>query len=228
MKTLCSTNKPNININEYIDHTLLKANATNKEIINLCDEAKKMHFKSVCVNPSFISLAKKQLEKTNVKICSVISFPLGAMTKTTKMFEANDAIKEGADEIDMVANISHIKDHDYQYVEDEIKSIRKITKDKKIILKVIIETCLLTQEEISQVSLICKKIGVDFVKTSTGFSKYGATTTDVALIRKIVGKNIGVKASGGIHTYDEAMSMIKSGANRIGTSSGVTIINSKK
>ncbi|MBP5301428.1 MAG: deoxyribose-phosphate aldolase [Bacilli bacterium] len=217
-----------MNINEYIDHTLLKANATNKEIINLCDEAKKMHFKSVCVNPSFISLAKKQLEKTNVKICSVISFPLGAMTKTTKMFEANDAIKEGADEIDMVANISHIKDHDYQYVEDEIKSIRKITKDKKIILKVIIETCLLTQEEISQVSLICKKIGVDFVKTSTGFSKYGATTTDVALIRKIVGKNIGVKASGGIHTYDEAMSMIKSGANRIGTSSGVTIINSKK
>ena len=215
-------------INELIDHTLLKADAVNKDIIKLCKEAKKFLFKSVCVNPNFISLAKKELDKTNIKICTVISFPLGAMTKEAKIFEAEDAIDKGADEIDMVINISRVKDHDYEYVEDEIKKIREVTKKKGIILKVILETCLLTKEEIIETSLICKKLKVDFVKTSTGFSKNGATTENVNLIRKTVGNKIGVKASGGIHNYDEAINMIKSGANRIGTSSGVTILSSKK
>lgn len=217
-----------IKVNEFIDNTLLRTDSTKQEISELCEEAKKFAFKSVCINPSFVQFAKKKLNKTNVKVCTVISFPLGAATKKTKIFETINAIENGADEIDMVANISCIKDHDYEYVEDEIKEILKIVKKENKILKVIIETCLLTKEEIIEVSLICKKIKVDFVKTSTGFSKKGATVEDVALIKKVVGNKIGVKASGGIRTYDEAIAMINAGASRIGTSKGVDIIKGCK
>lgn len=217
-----------IKVNEFIDNTLLRADSTKQEISELCEEAKKFSFKSVCVNPSFVQFAKKKLDKTNVKVCTVISFPLGSSTKKTKIFETINAIENGADEIDMVANISCIKDHDYEYVEDEIKEILKIVKKENKILKVIIETCLLTKEEIIEVSLIYKKIKVNFVKTSTGFSKKGATVEDVALIKKVIGNKIGVKASGGIRTHDEAIAMINAGASRIGTSKGVDIIKGCK
>ena len=213
-----------IKINKYIDHTLLKANAISTDIIKLCDEAKKYQFKSVCVNPFFVKLAKKILKDSNVLICTVIGFPLGASTTETKINEALDAIKNKADEIDMVINISLVKEHNYEMIEKEIHKIKKSIG--KHILKVILETCLLTNEEIINASLASKKAGADFVKTSTGFSTGGATIEAVKIMRKAVGKKMGVKASGGIHNFNEALSMIEAGATRIGTSSGIMIMNS--
>lgn len=210
--------------NKYIDHTLLKANALDKDIVKLCDEAKQFHFKSVCINPSYIKLAKSQLAGSDVLVCTVISFPLGASTTKAKVEETLSAIKDGADEIDMVINISRAKEHDYTYIENEIRAIKKACGEHT--LKVILETCLLNDEEIVATSKAAKIAGANFVKTSTGFSTGGATFHAVQLMRKTVGKDMGVKASGGIHTFQEAMAMIEAGASRIGASSGVAIMKS--
>ena len=213
-------------LNKYIDHTLLKADASDDKIIKLCKEAKECDFMSVCVNTSNVSLCKKLLAGTNVKVCCVVGFPLGAMSTNAKTFEADDAIKNGANEIDMVINIGKVKSNDYDNVKNDIASLVNVCKGKAI-LKVIIETCLLTREEKVRVCNIAKEAGADFVKTSTGFSTGGATVDDVKLMRETVGFEMGVKASGGIRTYEDALKMIEAGANRIGTSNGIAIVNAK-
>jgi deoxyribose-phosphate aldolase len=207
---------------KYIDHTLLKADASDEGIIKLCQEAKLYNFASVCVNPGYIGLCKKELEGSNVNVCTVIGFPLGATSTFSKVQETKQAIKDGADEVDMVINISRLKAGDDDYVLNEIRAIRRASKGH--VLKVIIETCLLTDEEKVKACKLSKKAKADFVKTSTGFSTGGATVKDVKLMRKAVGKTMGVKASGGIHNKEEFLSMIDAGATRIGASSGVAII----
>lgn len=210
-------------MNNMIDHTLLLPTATTSDIETLCKEAVESQFFSVCVNPCHVKAAYQALANTSVKVCTVIGFPLGANTTNTKVFETKDAIANGASEIDMVVNIGHVLDHSYTKVEEEITAIKETCMP--YLLKVIFETCLLTDEEIEILCRICKKIGVDFVKTSTGFSNGGATVKSVSLMRKTVGKEIGVKASGGVRTKEIADAMIEAGANRIGTSAGVAIIN---
>jgi len=209
-------------LNKYIDHTCLKANALDKDIEKLCEEAMNYRFKSVCVNPGYVKKAHDLLKKSDVLTCTVIGFPLGATTTKSKVAETLSAIKDGADEIDMVINISRAKEHDYQFIENEIREIRQASKGHT--LKVILETCLLTDEEIVATSIASKNAGADFVKTSTGFSTGGANAHVVELMRKTVGSNMGVKASGGIHSFQEAMAMITAGATRIGASSGVAIM----
>lgn len=211
-----------------IDHTLLKPEASEKEIEILCNEALNFNFASVCVNPCNVELCSGHLKSSNVKVCTVVGFPLGATTTETKYFEAKQAIKNGADEIDMVINIGRLKDQDYQFVFNDIKSISELVKNKNRTLKVIIETCLLTDYEKIIACLIAKKAGADFVKTSTGFSKGGATIRDVALMKFVVGDKLKVKASGGIRTYDDASNMINAGASRLGASAGVKIISGQK
>ena len=202
-------------LNKYIDHTLLKADATSADIKKICDEAIKYDFKSVCVNSCYTSLVKKSLENSSVLVCTVVGFPLGAMSIKSKAFEAKTAIEDGADEIDMVINIGKLKEQDYDYVEKDIQAVRDATKGK--VLKVIIETCLLTCE-------ISVKCGADFVKTSTGFSTGGAKVEDVKLMKDTVADKAMVKASGGIHSREEALAMIENGADRIGASSGIKIV----
>ncbi len=209
-------------INKFIDHTLLKAFATSDEIRKLCEEAKKYNFKSVCVNPVHVSLAKECLEGSDVLVCTVIGFPLGANTKEIKAFETIDAIKNGADEIDMVINIGKAKEHDYTYIEDEIKMVVAASTGKTT--KVIIETCYLNDEEKMNCCLAAKKAKATFVKTSTGFGTGGATANDIRLMRETVGPNMGVKASGGIRNLDDLELMVENGATRIGASSGVAIM----
>ena len=211
-----------MNYAKYIDHTLLKPNATLDDIYALCNEAKEYGFMSVCVNPFFVPFASEYLEGTGVKVCTVIGFPLGATFTKTKIDEARLAIEQGADEIDMVANIGLIKAKAFKFVEEEIKFVREATKGH--VLKVIIETCLLDDEEIVEACLAAKEAGADFVKTSTGFSTGGATVEAVSLMRQTVGEDMGVKASGGIRTHEDMMKMIEAGANRIGTSAGPKII----
>lgn len=213
-------------LSKYIDHTLLKADAKDYEILKLCKEAKEYDFFSVCINPSFIELAKKELEESDVKVCTVIGFPLGATTTETKEFETKDAINKGAHEIDMVINISRLKAKDYEYTLKDIEAVVNAAKDKALV-KVIIETCLLTDEEKVKACEIAKEAGADFVKTSTGFSTGGATKEDIALMRKTVGEGMGVKASGGVRTYEDASLMIESGASRIGASSSIAIVTGK-
>lgn len=208
--------------NKYIDHTLLKSDATIDDIFLLCEEAKKYHFASVCVNPCFVPFAKSYLENSDVKVCTVVGFPLGATFTRTKVDEAMYAIKEGADEIDMVINIGMLKAHQYDYVQEEISLLREVTMGYT--LKVIIETCLLTKEEIIKVSEIIKECKADFVKTSTGYSKGGATIDDVKLIKSVVKDETGIKASGGIRTHEDMVNLIEAGATRIGTSSGTKIL----
>lgn len=208
--------------NKLIDNTLLKADATKEQIIALCEESKKYDFKSVCINPDFISLAKEILKGSDVLICTVIGFPLGSMTTKAKAFEAKDAIEEGADEIDMVINISALKDKNYEYVLNDIKAVREATKGHT--LKVILECCLLTKEEIVKACELCVEAKVDFVKTSTGFSLWGAKVEDVKLMRETVGPEMGVKAAGGVRTHEEMLEMVKNGATRIGTSSGAKLM----
>ena len=215
-----------MNYNKYIDNTLLKADATSEQIKALCEESKKYDFKSVCVNPSFISYSKECLKGSDVLVCTVIGFPLGSMTTEAKVYETKDAINKGADEIDMVINISMAKEHNYDYVEKEIALVKKGCKGR--LLKVILETCLLTDEEIVECSKASVRAGAEFVKTSTGFSKGGATVHAVKLMRETVGDKAGVKASGGIHSYEEAMAMVEAGANRIGASCGVEIVKGQK
>ena len=212
-----------MNINKLIDHTALKPNTTKESILKLITEAKTYDFASVCVNPCWIELAHQELKNTDVKVCTVIGFPLGANTTEVKVFEAKDAIEKGAQEIDMVINIAMLKDKEYDYVENEIHQIVEAAKDKAIV-KVIIETCLLTDEEKIKACELSQKAGADFVKTSTGFSTVGATVHDIALMRKTVGAEMGVKASGGVHTHEEALAMVEAGATRIGASAGVKLL----
>ena len=207
---------------KYIDNTLLKADATKEDIIKLCNESIKFNFKSVCINPSFVSLAHDLLKDSEVLVCTVIGFPLGANTTETKVFETENAIKNGADEIDMVINIGWLKDKQYDNLLNEIKSIKSVCKDK--ILKVIIEACLLTDEEKVKICQISEQAGADFVKTSTGFSLHGATVHDVSLMRNSVSEKVQVKASGGIKTHEQMLDMISAGATRIGTSNGTKLI----
>lgn len=215
------------NLSRYIDHTLLKADATENEVIKLCNEAKEYDFFSVCINPGFVELAAKELRESNVAVCTVIGFPLGASTPETKAFETRDAIQKGAAEVDMVINISKSKDKKDEEVLKDIKAVVDAA-DKKALVKVIIETCLLTDEEKERACKLAKDAGADFVKTSTGFSTGGATKEDIALMRKTVGTEMGVKASGGVRTYEDAVTMIESGATRIGASASIAIVTASK
>lgn len=210
-------------INKYIDHTLLKSDTTERDIIDLCNEAKEHQFYSVCINSSYVALAKQLLERSSVKICSVIGFPLGAMSTEAKVFEAKDAIEKGADEIDMVINIGYLKSKNYVAVFKDISDVKLAIG--RIPLKVIIEISELSKNEIIKASEICLDAKVDFIKTSSGFTKSGATLTAVKIIKKTVRDNAKIKASGGIRDYETAKKYIDVGADRIGTSSGVDIIN---
>lgn len=216
-----------MNINKYIDHTALKPETTILQIEKLCAEAKEFDFFSVCVNSYFVKKAAAFLSGSSVKVCTVVGFPLGASTMETKRFEAMKAITDGAREIDMVINISAIKSQDWQYVLDDMSSLAQVTHQQGAILKVILETCLLTSEEKKKACELAVKAGVDFVKTSTGFSTSGATIEDVKLMRSIVG-NLGVKASGGIRDAETAKKMIEAGATRLGTSASVEIVKGLK
>lgn len=207
-----------------IDHTLLKPEATKEQIVQLCNEAKKYNFASVCINPCYVSLCAKLLQNTSVKVCTVIGFPLGATSTATKAFEAEHTLRDGAKEIDMVINIGMLKSGEYEYVENDIFAVVTTGRRYGALTKVILETTLLTDEEKVKACLIAKRAGADFVKTSTGFSKGGATVGDVALMRKVVGSAMGVKASGGVRTREEALAMVASGADRIGASASVKIV----
>lgn len=211
------------NIASYIDHTLLKPEATKEQIVKLCKEAAEYKFASVCVNPSWVAVSAKELADSPVKVCTVIGFPLGASTSETKAFETADAIQKGAEEIDMVINIGALKSGDEELVKNDIKAVVEAAKGKAIV-KVIIETCLLTDEEKVIASRLSKEAGADFVKTSTGFSTGGATVADVKLMRETVGPDLGVKASGGVRSLEDLQAMIDAGATRIGASSGVQIM----
>lgn len=213
-------------LNKYIDHTILKANASLEAVVKLCQEAKKYDFASVCVNPCFIPVAKKLLAGSNVKVCTVIGFPLGATLPEVKRLETIEAVKEGAQEIDMVINISMAKAHDYEFIEKEINKVKIACQGR--LLKVILETCLLSNEEIVECCKASVRAGADYVKTSTGFSTGGATVEHVLLMRQTVGPTVGVKASGGVKTKEDAMQMILAGASRIGTSSGISIVEDNK
>ena len=209
-------------LSKYIDHTLLKADALEKDIVKLCEEAKEYDFKSVCINPSYIPLAKKELADSDVLVCTVVGFPLGQMSTQAKVFETKDALEKGADEIDMVLNIAKLKDGDLNYVTKEIKALKDVLKDH--VLKVIIEACLLSDDEKKAACECILKAGADVVKTSTGFSTGGATFEDVALLKSCVGDKCQVKAAGGVRSHEDFLKMIELGADRIGTSSGVKLL----
>lgn len=200
----------------YIDYTNLKPNASREDIIKLCSEAIKNSFVSVCINPAFVAMASDLLKESKVKVCSVIGFPLGSNTTGTKVYEAAEAAKNGASEIDMVINISWMKDGAFDKVREEIKAV--VNAVPNCLVKVIIEACLLNNEEKVKACELAQQAGAHFVKTSTGFSTGGATVEDVALMREVVGSSMGVKAAGGIRDYDTALRMIEAGANRLGTS----------
>lgn len=212
-------------INKYIDHTLLKQDATVDDIIKLCQEAIQYNFYSVCVNSCWVKVAKEELTESDVKVCSVVGFPLGAMEMKSKIFETEQACKLGADEIDMVINIGVLKTGWPFYVKDEISGVVDKAREHNAIVKVIIETALLTEEEIINACKLAVGAGAAFIKTSTGFSTRGASVEDIALIKKTIGPNTSVKASGGIRTYDQAILMIEAGADRLGTSNAMSIIN---
>ena len=212
-------------IAKLIDHTLLKPDATKDDIKRLCDQAKKYGFWSVCVNPIYVSIATEILGDAPVKVCSVVGFPLGANASEVKALEAERAVNDGASEIDMVINIGALKSRDYELVKEDIRKVVKRAKARKdTVVKVIIETGLLTEDEKVLACKLVKESGADFVKTSTGFNAPGATVHDVKLMRSAAGPNFGVKASGGIRTYRDAIKLIEAGANRIGTSAGVAIM----
>lgn len=213
-------------LNKLIDHTILNPDATKEEISRICKEAKEFKFKTVCIQPFWIQFAKEELDGSNVGITTVIGFPLGANRTETKVFESKKAIEDGADEIDMVINIGALKSGFDQKVYEDILEVRKVSEGK--VLKVILETCLLTEDEIKKASEISKKAGADFVKTSTGFSNGGAKIEDVALMRQVVGDGVGVKASGGIRDFETAKAMIDAGATRIGASKSIEICKGSK
>jgi len=211
-----------------IDHTLLKPDATQKEIEKLCAEAKQYRFASVCINPSNVKLCTKLLRDTDVKVCTVIGFPLGATSSAAKAFETERAIKDGAREVDMVINVGMLKSAEYEYVEEDILLVVSAAHSSGVLTKVIIETGLLTDEEKVKACMLAKHAGADFVKTSTGFVKGGATAGDIALMRKVVGPELGVKASGGVRSQEDALALIASGADRIGASASVKIVTGEK
>ncbi len=212
-------------LNKYIDHTLLKPEACDAQIVKVCEEAKEHGFFSVCVNPGFVKLVKETLEGSDVKTCTVVGFPLGATTSEVKAFETKQAVEAGADEIDMVINVGALKSQDYTLVESDIKAVVDASGDA--LVKVIIETCLLTHAEKVKACELAKSAGADYVKTSTGFCTGGATADDITLMRKTVGDKMGVKASGGIRDYATAVKMIESGASRIGAGGSLQIIGVK-
>ncbi len=212
-----------IDIARFIDHTLLKPDATEEMIENLCNEAKKYNFYAVCINPYYVKLAKNILRNSNVKIATVIGFPLGASTSKTKALEAEESIKDGADELDMVISIAALKNKDYDKVKEDIEEVVKKAKGNALV-KVIIETCLLTEDEKVRACNLSLEAGANFVKTSTGFNGKGATVEDIRLIKSVVGDRMKIKASGGIRDYETAIKMIEAGANRIGASSSVKIV----
>lgn len=209
---------------KYIDHTLLKPDTNRTAIMRLCEEAKQHQFASVCVNPTWVSLAKELLKGSGVKVCTVIGFPLGANTPSVKAFETEDAIRNGAEEVDMVINIGAIKSGDWDLVRKDVDAVVAAAQSKALV-KVILETGMLTQEEKVKACEICKEAGADYVKTSTGFGPGGATVEDVALMRKTVGPEMGVKASGGVRDAETVLKMIEAGATRIGASAGVSIVS---
>lgn len=211
------------NIASYIDHTLLKPESTESQVVQLCKEAAEFKFASVCVNPTWVETAAAELTGSGVKVCTVIGFPLGASTPETKAFETADAISKGAGEIDMVLNVGALKSGNIDHVKKDIEAVVNAAKGKAIV-KVILETCLLTDEEKITASQLSKEAGADFVKTSTGFSTGGATIEDVKLMRQTVGADLGVKASGGVRSLEDVEAMIEAGATRIGASSGVKIM----
>jgi len=216
-----------LRIASMIDHTILKPEATENEIKMLCKEAVKYNFASVCVNPSMVSLAATILEGSPVKVCTVIGFPLGATTTAVKAFETEQTIKEGATEVDMVINVGKLKERDLEYVKNDIKAVVNAANGKAL-TKVIIETCLLTDDEKVIACQLSKEAGADFVKTSTGFSTGGATAADIKLMRETVGPDIGVKASGGVRSREDALIMIENGATRIGASASIAICEGQK
>lgn len=213
-------------LNKYIDHTLLKPEATNKQITKLCEEARQYDFASVCVNTCYVPLAKQLLAGSDVKVCCVVGFPLGAMDTVSKAFEAKTAVENGAQEVDMVINIGALKDKDYDYVTKDIAAV--VEASKPAIVKVIIEACLLTDEEKVEACKCSMNAKAEFVKTSTGFSTHGATPKDVALMKKTVGNVCKVKAAGGVRSYNDAMKMIEAGADRLGCSAGIKVMEEAK
>lgn len=208
---------------KYIDHTNLKPDATESDINKLCDEALEFKFKSVCVNPYYVKLVKERLNKSDVLVCTVIGFPLGANTTSVKVFEANEAVDNGADEIDMVINIGEVKAGNWLNVTRDISAVVNAVIGRATV-KVILETCLLNEDEIIKACKCSVEAGAGFVKTSTGFSTAGASSNNVSLMRKTVGNDVGVKASGGIKHVEEAVIMLEAGANRLGTSNGVRML----
>ncbi|HFP6572879.1 deoxyribose-phosphate aldolase [Enterococcus faecalis] len=211
-------------LNRMIDHTILKPEATEATVQKIIDEAKEYNFFSVCINPCWVAFASEQLANTDVAVCTVIGFPLGANTPEVKAYEAADAIKNGANEVDMVINIGALKSQQYDHVRQDIQGVVDAAKGKALV-KVIIETALLTDEEKVKACELAKEAGADFVKTSTGFSTGGAKVADIRLMRETVGPDMGVKASGGVHNAEEALAMIEAGATRIGASTGVAIVS---
>lgn len=214
-----------INVNEYIDHTILKRDAVSTEIDKIINEAIKYEFKTICIHPTWIEYSKPKLKKSNVKITTVLGFPYGTQTTESKIFEATDAISKGADELDFVAAISKIHEKDTKYLKNELKLIRKATKGKTI--KLILETGLLSKDEIKYIAKLGVDANWDFIKTSTGIETTGAKIDDVKIMKKIAGNKAQVKASGGVRSYEDAVKMIEAGATRIGTSNGVDIIKGK-
>ena len=213
-----------IKINEYVDHTILKPEADTASVKQLCSEAKEYRFASVCVNPAYVGFVASELKDSGVKTCSVIGFPLGATPSVVKAFETERVISFGAEEVDMVINIGAAKNGNWDLVESDIAAVVSASGGRALV-KVIIETCLLTDYEKVRACECAKAAGADFVKTSTGFSTGGATEADIRLMRQTVGEKMGVKASGGVRSYEDAMTMINAGATRLGTSSGVKIMN---
>lgn len=211
-------------LNRMIDHTILKPEATEAAVQKIIDEAKEYNFFSVCINPCWVAFASEQLADTDVAVCTVIGFPLGANTPEVKAYEAADAIKNGANEVDMVINIGALKSQQYDQVRQDIQGVVDAAKGKALV-KVIIETALLTDEEKVKACELAKEAGADFAKTSTGFSTGGAKVADIRLMRETVGPDMGVKASGGVHNAEEALAMIEAGATRIGASTGVAIVS---
>ena len=214
-------------LNKYIDHTLLKPTASESDIITICSEAKQYHFASVCVNPCNVKLVSKELKGSDVKVCSVIAFPFGTSSSKIKIEEAKQAIEDGADEIDMVINVGKLLQGDLQFTENEITQITKVCHERKALLKVIVETCYLVEKNFADICAVIEKAGVDFIKTSTGYGTRGASAEDIKLFKKYLKKGTKIKASGGIRTRADADMYIGLGCSRIGASSGIAIVTGK-
>ncbi len=213
-----------MNLNTYIDHTLLKPDAVEADIIALCTEAKEYQFASVCVNPVNVPLVKKELNGTAVKTCSVIGFPFGTQSTSIKLAETEDALKNGAEEIDMVINVGKLKEGNSAYLENEIRQLADVCHKNNAILKVIVETCYLEEKDIAMICSVIETAGADFIKTSTGYGSRGASLEDISLFKKYLKKDTKIKASGGIRNKQDALAYIEAGCSRIGTSSGIKIV----